>query len=80
MAIERTTLAAEADDLAVLRDEAQRRQVSLAALLRSIVAQEAAALRTLRRPRFGIGRSGIGAASAAEAAPNEPYTAHPPRP
>jgi poly(3-hydroxybutyrate) depolymerase len=54
----RTTLAAEADDLAVLEREAERRGVSLASALRELVAKEADALRADRRPRFGIGHSG----------------------
>ena len=61
----RTTLAADPDDLAVLEAEARRRQVSLALVLRELVAKEADALRRERVPRFGIGRSGVGAAQAA---------------
>jgi hypothetical protein len=64
MATRRTTLAAESDDLAVLEGEARRRGVSLAQVLRELVAHEAAELRSQRRPRFGIGRSGVGAAQA----------------
>jgi len=64
MAIRRTTLAAENDDLAVLEGEARRRGVSLAQVLRELVAHEADELRQLRRPRFGIARSGTGAAQA----------------
>jgi hypothetical protein len=58
MAIRRTTLAAESDDLALLEREARRRGVSLAQVLREVVAKEAAELRQRRRPRLGIGRSG----------------------
>ena len=58
MAIRRTTLAAERDDLAVLETEARRRGVSLAQVLREVVAREAQELRALRRPRFGIANSG----------------------
>jgi hypothetical protein len=65
MAIRRTTLAAEADDLAVLEGEARRRGVSLARLLREAVAREAAELRGRNRPRFGVARSAEGAAQAA---------------
>jgi len=54
----RTTLAADADDLAVLETEAESRGVSLAQVLREIVAREADALRASRKPRFGLGRSG----------------------
>ncbi|MGH2949373.1 MAG: hypothetical protein ACRDPC_24475 [Solirubrobacteraceae bacterium] len=64
MAIRRTTLAAEADDLALLEGEARRRGVSLAYVLRETVAREAAALRAQRRPRFGVARSDEGTASA----------------
>jgi hypothetical protein len=63
--IRRTTLAADTDDLAVLEAEARRRRVSLARVLRELVAKEASALRRQRRPRFGIARSGVGAAQAA---------------
>ena len=55
MAIRRTTLAAETADLDVLEDEARRRGVSLAQVLREVVAREASELRRRRRPRFGIG-------------------------
>jgi len=57
MAIRRTTLAAEADDLAQLEQEAERRGISLARLLREIVAAEASSLRMKRRPRFGLVRT-----------------------
>jgi hypothetical protein len=65
MAIRRTTLAAEADDLRVLEREARRRGVALAQLLRETVAKEANSLRRRNRPRFGVARSGSGAAHAA---------------
>ena len=64
MAVRRTTLAAEADDLTLLEAEARRRGISLAQVLREVVAREASELRRRRRPRFGIGRSGVGAAQA----------------
>jgi hypothetical protein len=51
----RTTVTAEADDLALLEDEARRRGVSLSAVLREAVAEKAAEVRRTRpRPRFGI--------------------------
>ncbi len=50
----RTTLAADSDDLAVLEDGARQRGVSLAQLLRELVAREAKELRRGRRPRFGV--------------------------
>lgn len=65
MPVRRTTLAAERDDLALLKAEAQRRGVSLAQVLRDTVAAEAARLRKRRRPRFAIARSERGAARAA---------------
>lgn len=65
MTTRRTTLAAESDDLAVLEDEARRRGVSLAAVLREAVAREATELRERNRPRFGVARSESGAARAA---------------
>lgn len=61
----RTTLSADEDDLALLEAEARRREVSLALVLRELVAKEANALRRGRRPRFGIARSEAGAAQAA---------------
>ncbi|MBA3364391.1 MAG: hypothetical protein H0U03_01210 [Actinobacteria bacterium] len=54
----RTTLAADADDLAVLEAEARRRGVSLARVLRELVEREARELRQQKRPRFGIATSG----------------------
>lgn len=76
---ERTTVTADADDLAVLRDEARRRGVSLSSILRQAVSQQAAAVRARRRPRIGIGHSGSGAARAASQHPDEPYEATPPK-
>lgn len=54
----RTTLSADADDLAVLEREAARHGETLTALLRDLVAREADTLRSRNRPRFGVGRSG----------------------
>ncbi|MGH7424636.1 MAG: ribbon-helix-helix protein, CopG family, partial [Candidatus Methylomirabilales bacterium] len=48
MPIRRTTLAAERDDLAALEAEARRREISLAQLLRELVAKEAGRLRRQR--------------------------------
>jgi hypothetical protein len=56
MAIRRTTVAAERDDLAVLEGEARRRGVALAQVLREAVAREAQRLRDDATPRFGIVR------------------------
>jgi hypothetical protein len=77
MAVRRTTLAADPDDLALLEHEARRRGVSLAQVLRELVSNEADALRSRRRPRFGIMRTGEGLAQIAardeEAPAREPY-------
>lgn len=56
MAARRTTLSAERDDLAVLEGEARRRGVSLAQVLRELVARRATELRQEHAPRFGLGR------------------------
>jgi hypothetical protein len=72
MATRRTTLAADPSDLALLEAEARRRGVSLARVLRELVAREAESLRAARRPRFGVGRSGAGAAQAAAADEHAP--------
>jgi hypothetical protein len=79
MAIRRTTLAAESDDLALLEEEARRRGVSLAALLREAVAREAAALRGSNRPHFGVARSATGAAATAARDEHAPVRQRPPR-
>ncbi|MDX6639186.1 MAG: hypothetical protein QOF12_197 [Solirubrobacteraceae bacterium] len=63
MAIKRTTVAAESDDLAVLESEARRRGVALAQVLREAVEREAGRLRRTAEPRFGIVR-GDGTATA----------------
>ena len=56
MSVRRTTVTADAEDLAVLEAEARRRGVALSQLLRESVARQAEALRAERRPRFGVGR------------------------
>jgi hypothetical protein len=58
MATRRTTLSADGADLAVLEGEARRRGVSLALVLREVVAREANEIRGRRRPRFGVARGG----------------------
>lgn len=65
----RAIVAAEDDDLAVLAEEARRRGLSLARLLREAVAEKAERLRAARRPRVGIFRVDVSIAevSAAEA-------------
>jgi hypothetical protein len=72
----RTTLAADHDDLALLEEEARRRGVSLAQVLRELVANEANQLRRARRPRFGVARSSGGAARAAAADEHAPLRDH----
>lgn len=72
MATRRTTLAADSADLALLQQEATRRGLSLAQLLRELVAREAGELRTSRKPHFGIARTTTGAAQVAGAAEREP--------
>jgi hypothetical protein len=67
MAVRRTTVAAESDDLAILKSEARRRGVALAQVLREAVHREAGRLRATTAPRFGIVR-GDGTASRAIAA------------
>lgn len=53
--IRRTTLAADSSDLSVLEAEARRRGVSLATVLREVVAEAAASRRlTAPRPRWGV--------------------------
>lgn len=78
MSTRRTTLSADAGDLARLEQEARRRSLSLAALLREIVAHAAEQLRTERRPRFGVGHSGGQEPAAGIAGyDDEPYEAQP---
>lgn len=76
MVIRRTTVAAEADDLAVLDREARRKGLSLSQVLREAVAHEAAAVRGRHRPHFGIVQREVslpeGAASLAEYAGEHP--------
>jgi hypothetical protein len=56
MAIRRTTVAAEQDDLAVLEHQARKRGVTLSQVLREAVEHEAQRLREDAAPRFGIVR------------------------
>lgn len=72
MPVRRTTLSADRDDLALLEQEARRRGISLAQVLRELVAREAEGLRDARRPRFGVARSREGAARAAAADEHAP--------
>jgi Ribbon-helix-helix protein, copG family len=59
----RTTVAADADDLAVLESDARRRGVSLAQVLREMVADKAEEVRRTRRPRYPLFASGDGSLS-----------------
>lgn len=52
--IRRTTVGAESDDIGILEQEARRRRVSLAVVLREVVA-EAAEVRRAQRPRPRVG-------------------------
>jgi hypothetical protein len=72
MQVRRTTLAADRDDLALLEGEARRRGVSLAQMLRELVAREASDLRQARRPRVGVARTKEGAARAEAADEHAP--------
>ncbi len=66
----RTTVAADADDLAVLAGEARRRGVSLSKVLGEAVAEKADEVRRGRRPRAGFFRGG--GQSIAESLDREP--------
>jgi len=72
VAVRRTTLSADDEDLAVLEAEARRRGTSLARVLREVVAREADEVRARHRPRFGVGHSASGAAQAAGADEHAP--------
>jgi hypothetical protein len=72
----RTTVTAAEESLRTLEAEAQRRSVSLSAILAEAIDEKALAIRRQRRPRVGLGRSSDGR-SAAELA-GEPV-AHDPR-
>lgn len=54
---QRTTVTAAQDDLRTLQTEAERRGVSLSAVLREAVEEKALALRSGRQPRVGVARS-----------------------
>lgn len=71
----RTTLTADDSTLATLQAEADRRGVSLAAVLREAAEDKAADIRADRRPRVGYARStdGLGAAETT----SEPIAAPP---
>lgn len=54
----RTTITADPHDLETVREEADRLGLSMAQMIRSVLADKAAELRAARRPRFGLGDSG----------------------
>jgi hypothetical protein len=60
----RTTVTADDEALATLRAEAERRGVSLTALLAEAVEEKAATIRAARRPRVALGRSRDGGSAA----------------
>ena len=60
----RTTVAADREALDTLEAEARRRGVSLTTILAEAVEDKAAAIRTARRPRVGLGRSTDGRSAA----------------
>jgi hypothetical protein len=60
----RTTLTADREDLDTLAAEAARRGVSMSDVLAEAVAEKAAAVRSHRRPRFGVARSSDGRSAA----------------
>jgi hypothetical protein len=61
---QRTTVTADVESLRTLQAEADRRNVSLASVLREAVEEKASALRAARKPRVGIGRSDDGRSAA----------------
>jgi hypothetical protein len=67
MMTRRTTLRADPEDLALLEGEARRRGLSLALVLRELVARGANELRFARRPRFGVARTSEGSGQVAAA-------------
>jgi hypothetical protein len=64
MSQQRTTVTAPTDALRTLQAEAERRGVSLAAVLREAVEEKARSLRMGRRPRVAVARSTDGRAAA----------------
>jgi len=70
-----TTVRADSAALETLEAEARRRGDSLSAVLAEAVEEKASAIRRVRKPRLGIGRSSDGRSAAETTA--EPV-AHPP--
>jgi hypothetical protein len=60
----RTTVNADSEALATLEAEARRRGESLSAVLAEAVEEKAVAIRRVRKPRLGLGRSSDGRSAA----------------
>jgi Ribbon-helix-helix protein, copG family len=73
----RTTVTAPRDDLATLEAEADRRGISLTAIIAEAIEEKATSLRVKRNPRLGIVGSG-GRSPGARQITSEPI-AHEPR-
>lgn len=68
--VQRTTITAQPDDLETLRAEARRSGLSLARYMQGVIADRAAEIRAVHRPRFGVAASG-GVGVARESVMNE---------
>jgi hypothetical protein len=66
MAVRRTTVVAQEEDLATLAHEARSRGLSLGRMLGEVVAEHAGELRHGRRPRLATFRADVSIARAAE--------------
>lgn len=62
--MQRTTIAADEEDLDTLRREAERRAVPFTRFVAAVLSEKAAELRRASRPRFGLGSGGGGLAVA----------------
>lgn len=60
----RTTVSADSDALATLEAEARKRGESLSSVLAEAVEEKAVAIRRMRKPRLGLGRSSDGRSAA----------------
>lgn len=63
-ATRRTTVTAREESLRTLEAEAQRRRLSLSAVLAEAIDEKARAIRQRRRPRVGVARSSDGRSAA----------------
>lgn len=75
MSEKRTTVSADADDLATIEYEAHRRGVPVSRVLREAVMEYAAQIRTTRKPRFGVAQGGEGVAQASVDDEDAPHRA-----